>query len=112
MMNPTTLGILINWLEKQDQDLIVDDGFGDPHSDRGDYSELAFDPLSKAKISKMLAHARSAVGTTFTGWKGGEYTMDENTPVYIGEYGDCGDAIIPIHFKYWILTGNINFTGC
>jgi hypothetical protein len=49
MMNHTTLEILILWLEKQDQNLIVDDGFGDPHSDRGDYSELAFDPYQRLK---------------------------------------------------------------
>lgn len=105
MMNHTTLGILIDWLELQDQNLIVDDGFGSPHSDRGSYDELAFDPLPRAKITDMLAHAKSAVGATFTGWKGGKYTMDRHTPVYIGEHGDCGDAITPIHFKYWILTG-------
>ncbi|HCU06466.1 MAG TPA: hypothetical protein DIC42_02630 [Holosporales bacterium] len=108
MMNHTTLGILIGWLEKQDQNLIVDDGFGYPHSDRGDYSELAFNPLPKAKIDEMLAHAKGAVGATFTGWKGGEYIMEESTPVYIGDYGECGDAITPTHFKYWILTGKIN----
>lgn len=105
MMNHTTLGILIDWLKEQDQNLTVKDGFGDPHSDRGSYDELAFDPLPEAKISDMLKCAESAVGREFQGWKGGDYEMGLNTPVYIGEWGACGDAITPIHFKYWLLTG-------
>ena len=100
-----TLSKLIEWLEQQDQDLVVKDGFGSPHSDRGDYSELAFDPLEEAKIGDMLQHAKSALGATFTGWKGGEFTMHEYTSVYIGEYGESGEEITSIHFKYWLLTG-------
>lgn len=105
MYNNTTLEILIKWLESQDPNLVVDDGFAYPHSDRGDYSELAFDPLPKAKIGDMLAHAKSAVGETFPGYKGGAFKMDEYTSVYIGKDGTCGDAITPTHFKYWLLTG-------
>lgn len=105
MYNHTTLGMLIDWLEKQDQELIVKDGFGRPHYDRGSYDELAFSPLNEARISDMLAMARSVDGSTFCGYKGGEYLMDRNTPVYIGEYGECGDAITHIYFKYWLLTG-------
>lgn len=105
MMANMTLGTLIEWLEKQNQNLVVNDGFGSPHSDRGDYSELAFKPLPKAKIGDMLKYAKSAIGKTFVGWKGGEYKMDLHTSVYIGEYGDCGEEITTIHFKYWLLTG-------
>lgn len=104
MMNHTTLKDLIAWLEAQDPELIVKDGFSNPHSDRGSYDELAFHPEAEARIGDMLKHARSAVGATFTGWKGGEFKMDLWTPVYIGEYGDCGDAITPITFKCWALT--------
>jgi hypothetical protein len=105
MSNHTTLGILIGWLEDQDPSILVKDGFGSPHSDRGSYDELAFTPLEEAYLGDMLKHARSAVGKKFVGWKGGEYRMDLDTSVYIGEFGDCGDAITPIHFKYWLLTG-------
>ena len=105
MLGNMTLGKLIEWLEAQDQDLIVKDGFGSPHSDRGSYYELAFSPEPESKISEMLTHAKSALGATFTGWKGGDFKMGEWTSVYIGKYGECGDEITPIHFKYWILTG-------
>lgn len=105
MYGNVTLGMLIEWLEKQDQDLIVKDGFGSPHSDRGSYEELAFKPLPEARIGDMLAHAKSALGQTFDGYKGGDFTMHENTSCNIGEWGDCGDEIGAIHFKYWLLTG-------
>lgn len=105
MYGNMTLGDLIDWLEKQDQNMIVKDGFGSPHSDRGSYEELAFTPRPEAKISDMLASAKSAVGGTFTGYKGGDFKMGRHTPVYIGEWGDCGDEITPIHFKYWLLSG-------
>lgn len=104
MLANMTLGALIEWLEKQDPDLVVDDGFSTPHSDRGDYSELAFTPVDRARIGDMLASARGAVGAIFQGWKGGDYTMELHTPVYIGKYGECGHEITPIHFKYWLLT--------
>ncbi len=84
--------------------MIVKDGFSTPHSDRDSYDELAFTPVPETKISDMLKHARSALGATFTGWKGGEYIMNEFTSVHIGEDGECGEEIISIHFKYWLAT--------
>ena len=100
-----TLGKLIEWLEEQDPDLIVKDGFSHPHSDRGCYEELAFDPEPEARLGDMLVFAKSALCFAFEGWKGGHYEMNENTPVHIGFFGNCGDPITPHHFKYWLLTG-------
>lgn len=108
MMNNTTLGMLIEWLESQDGEMVVKDGFSSPHSDRGSYDELAFTPEPEAKIADMLAHARSALGGTFEGWKGGEFTMNEHTPVYIGEFGDCGEPITPTHFKHWPVSAAVS----
>lgn len=99
------LGDLIEWLEKQDQELIIKDGFGEPHTDRGDYMDLAFDPENETKISEMLIHARSAINQTFTGYKGGEYTMWAYSNVLIGVFGECGEHITKITLKYWLLTG-------
>ena len=105
MYGNMNLGELIDWLEKQDQELIVKDGFSSPHSDRGSYDELAFTPEPEAKISDMLINAKSADGRTFEGWKGGDFTMSRSTPVYIGRYGECGEEITQTHFKYWLLSG-------
>ena len=104
MMGNMTLGKLIEWLEKQDQNLVVKDGFGSAHSDRGSYDELAFSPEIEAKISDMLTFAKSALGATFEGWKGGDFKMDEYTPVYIGFFGNCGEEITSYTFKFWELT--------
>lgn len=99
-----TLGELIDWLEKQDQTLIVKDGFGSPHSDRGSYDELAFTPEPKTTIGEMLSYAKSAEGCVFEGWKGGDFLMTRETPVYIGECGTCGEEITQTHLKYWLLS--------
>lgn len=99
--NQLTLGELIDWLERQDSDAEVLDGFGAPHSDRGDYSELAFDPVSNTTYRRMLSYAKSADGCTFEGWKGGNYTMCRNTPVYIGKYGECGEPISTLTLSVW-----------
>jgi len=103
MMGRMTLGALIEWLEGQDQDMIVRDGFSSAHSDRGDYSELAFTPKEETTIKDMLAHARGALGATFQGWKGGDFTMEEYTSVYLGNYGESGEEITSFAFKYWLL---------
>ena len=98
------LGRLIDWLKEQDPKLTVKYGFGGPHSDRGSYDELAFEPVDEATFGDMLKYAELANGSTFTGWKGGLYTMDRSTSVYIGDFGECGYEITPTHFKYWLLT--------
>ena len=95
---------LIEWLEQQDQSATVKDGFGSPHSDRGNYENLAFNPVEETTFGAMLKHAKSAMGATFIGWKGGEFTMDEYTYCHIGENGVCGEEITSAHLKLWLLT--------
>lgn len=95
---------LIKWLERQDPSATVKHGFGSPHSDRGDYSELAFSPVESTTFGEMLAHAKSALGATFQGWKGGYFIMYEYTPCHIAEYGDTGEPITSAHIRLWELT--------
>lgn len=40
-------------------------------------------------VKQLLAECRDAVGTTFFGYKGGEYLMTEKTEVYIDYYGEA-----------------------
>lgn len=101
------LGELIAWLEKQPADAKVMDGFGSPHSDRGSYEDLAFRPVGRTTIGEMLAHARSAMGKTFTGYKGGDYVMNEYTTVKIGNWGSCGEEITQYSLKYWDITAHM-----
>jgi hypothetical protein len=82
---------LIARLEREDPDRIVPLGFANPHSYRGDYMDLAFEPVRDISIGDMLAAARSALGETFEGWKGGDYTMSGWTSCWIAQYGDASD---------------------
>lgn len=87
-----TLGELIRALEAEDGAKVLPDGFTNPHSWRGDYMELAFEPATNVTVGAMLADARRALGATFTGWKGGEYTMGEYTDCWLCEQGTSVDA--------------------
>jgi hypothetical protein len=99
-----TLGELIAVLEKADQEYIAPLGFGEPHSYRGYYERLAFAPEKNVSVASMLAHAKSALGQTFMGYKGGEYTMHEDTICHIAKWGEWGDdEITPVLAAY--LTG-------
>jgi len=97
-----TLRDLIDELSKHPADQVVPMGFHNPHSHRGDYSELAFEPRSRTTVGEMLDAARSAVGTTYEGWKGGEFTMNEWTQVYLATEGYCGEGIGPVLLWYML----------
>ena len=92
-----TLGELILFLESQDQNKMVPIGFKSPHSYRGYYEQLAFEPANNVKVCDMLECAREAVGTTYCGWKGGDFEMSEYTEVNLAEEGHTGESIGP-HF--------------
>lgn len=84
---------LIAFLEAHDPDQVVPIGFANPHSYRGQYYDLAFEPVEQVTIGSMLACAREALGTTYEGYKGGDYEMSECTDVYLAEYGSTGEQI-------------------
>lgn len=68
---------------------------------RGDYAQLALErgegfvydePAEHMEergwrrndtVAKLLEAAKAAVGATFEGYKGGEFTMDEDSPIYL-----------------------------
>lgn len=67
-------------------------GFGSPHSYRGYYTDLSFEPVEKAlPAGELLKVAESCMGRVFTGYKGGDYLMGERTPLWMAEYGDASD---------------------
>lgn len=91
---------LIEYLEKKDRDMIVPMGFDEPHSYRGDYMCLAFEPAKDVTIGAMLQCAKDAVGNIYQGWKGGEYRMDDDTEVYLAMYGCSGEKIGIVLLEY------------
>lgn len=95
---------LIDALAAADQEHVAPLGFSWPMSYRGDYSQLAFAPAKNVTVASMLVNARQALGQTFEGYKGGEFTMGPYTDCYISEYGESGgDKIGPTLVAY--LTG-------
>jgi hypothetical protein len=99
-----TLGELISTLETQDPAKVVARGIANPHSYRGYYDDLAFEPAANVTVGSMLAAARSSLGATFEGYKGGLYTMEDYTDCWLAEYGCCGESIGPLLLKF-MLTG-------
>ena len=91
-----TLGKLIDVLEKMPPDFEID-GIEEPHSYRGYYSDLAFQRTKeKMTAGDALKLCRSVLGETFEGYKGGDYDMGKQTPVWIAWYGSCGDKFMSI----------------
>ena len=64
---------------------------------RGLYSELALgfnhDGIPPI-LDQFIETLKSAIGETFTGYKGGNFTMSEKTPVWVANYGDSGNTAI------------------
>lgn len=88
------LGELIKTLEAVlDKGRLVTHGFGHPHSYRGYYECLAFEPVMHTTVEAILDCAKGAVGATFEGYKGGDFEMGEWTDVYVARYGDTGEPM-------------------
>lgn len=106
-----TLGQIIERLteiskrSEKDSDVVYDFEYLFPteiNSWRGSYSELALnfcnygdegDPRPM-KLSEFLTLLNGTVGKTFTGYKGGDFTMDESTPVWVANYGNSGNTAV------------------
>lgn len=59
------------------------------HSYRGYYSDLALTPTHGEPITlrDLLVLCEAALGGTFEGYKGGGFTMEEDTPLWIATHG-------------------------
>lgn len=100
-INWISLGEIIEAFAKIPRDRILPIGLHKPHSFRGDYADLAFEPAYDVSAGDVLDTLQSCIGQAFEGYKGGHYTMDENSWCFISEYGtSAGDRIGPIllHF--------------
>ena len=91
-----TLGELIKFLETQPSDLLVE-GLGELDSYRGYYRDLAFEPVTTQRSAEdLLVECQSAMGKVFEGYKGGDYLMGENTPLWVANYGSCGTRLMGV----------------
>jgi hypothetical protein len=119
-----SLGMLIEAIEgcEKDVNVVYDFGYMCPTSIdswRGSYSELALNYESFKSEDKELTRDRfivmlkDAVGKTFTGYKGGDFTMTEETPIWVANYGEsCNTAVVGVHDAGWqivILTAYLEY---
>ena len=58
---------------------------------RGSYSEIAieWDEKTETKVQWLIDELKAAIGKTYEGYKGGDFTMGKNTPVWVDNYGDA-----------------------
>lgn len=123
-----SLGELIKKLEfishsnKDEEPWVVFD-FADAYpiglsSYRGYYDELAinygayeYDDLPSLRaVIKLL---KEALGKIYTGWKGGEYKMDKDTPLWVANDGGCTKTmvtgVIDDEYRVVIMTTNSEY---
>jgi hypothetical protein len=88
---------------------------------RGSYAELALNidhhdkqghdkELSAVEFYELLS---GAVGKTYGGYKGGDFTMSRQTPVWVANYGNSGNTavidIVDANYSILIITGYREF---
>lgn len=85
------LGQLRSFLEKYPSDRMVENGFDNPHSYRGYYDQVAFEPCYNTTVGEMLECVNKALSESFYGWKGGVFEYNEDTLVYFAYHGSVQD---------------------
>lgn len=95
-----TIGGLIDTLKRKDPSVLVTFDFVhfSPRgvgSFRGYYEDLAIGyAKDECTVECLLALLNDAVGKTFSGYKGGEYTMCTDTVVWVANHGESADTAI------------------
>lgn len=85
---------ILNYLEDLNSDTIVGFTVG---SWRGDYEQPCIHPtVSDANtVEAVTSRLRSVIaGEPLLGYKGGEFVMDPNAPVYCADYGSADEMIV------------------
>lgn len=89
-----TLGKMISQLKEVDPQTHI--YLTKPHSYRGYYSDLAFEntgePNTVGKFLKDLEE--NILDKELIGYKGGEFLMGKDTPLWISEYSDASNLAI------------------
>lgn len=76
-------------------DYDTDQSVSDIDSYRGYYADLALTPDTDIISAEQLyVKLKQAHGAEFTGYKGGEFVMDGDTPLWAAYYGSTGPAIV------------------
>lgn len=79
------------FLKMKDDTFVFTEGFGNVHSYRGYYNEVAFEPKSGVTLLEVKQAINLAYYDEHYGYKGGEYRYDFSTPAHLAMYGCCSD---------------------
>ena len=90
-----TLGRLIERLSAMNPETQIE--LSAPHSYRGYYSDLSLKPGTSQNARELLAECRKALNKTFYGYKGGDFEMHSEVPVWIAYKGSCGKKLIAVN---------------
>lgn len=91
-----TLGELIASLELMPAGSMVAN-LHSPGSYRGYYQDLYFkEQEGKRPAIELLADCRNCMGSTFEGYKGGDFLMSADTPLWVASYGACGLKLLEV----------------
>ena len=94
-----TIGKLLNSLDKYDKKTKMVGCSSDGDCYRGYYSDFALEP-GKTTVGDLRNYLKKKViGKTFYGYKGGDYLMDEDTPIHVASYSDVGRQIVGVYEK-------------
>ena len=77
-------------LSLYDDELRIEEGFNRPHSYRGIYDELGVQPCTNTTVSEMKNALHAAMKYSFSGWRGGDYSYYEDTPIWLAIEGISG----------------------
>lgn len=112
---PVSLGRLIELLEAAKSDDTVQYDFCGLYPDtlnsyRGYYDHLALGHSESAgeltKVGMLLTELRSAVGRVYEGYKGGNYRMSLETPMWVADWGSSHSTAIvgvTVHTYGWVI---------
>lgn len=102
-----TLGKLIEYLDTQGDEFV--ENLSSPDSYRGYYCDLAFEKNGTFTMaSELKKECQLLIGMVFTGYKGGEFEMNESTPLWIAEYGKSGEKLMGYDSENKIITEEDN----
>ena len=90
-----TLGAVIERLKTLKPETQI--ALSEPHSNRGYYSDLALEPGTNQDAKALLADCEGALDKTFQGYKGGDFEMHCDVPVWVAFYGNCGVRLMAIN---------------
>ena len=73
----------------KNREFVFTKGFSDPHSYRGYYNQVCFEPTTGVPLKEILESINDALTQTFVAYKGGEYTYGIFTTTNLQMYGHC-----------------------